>query len=115
MNEDFTLVGGTRRVTHREDSAYMSQRDSLSGPPETTSTGTQGEEDQNEYVLPGFGESPEKGEDKQIRAACVCVTFMKRFLQNFDALNFGWFCEAIMKYPQKPISAFRVKLILDNV
>uniref|UniRef100_A0A671RS85 Receptor protein-tyrosine kinase n=1 Tax=Sinocyclocheilus anshuiensis TaxID=1608454 RepID=A0A671RS85_9TELE len=68
MNEDFSLVGSMRRVTHREDSAYMSQRDSLSGPPETTSTGTQGEEDQNGYVLPGFGESPEKGEHKQIRA-----------------------------------------------
>uniref|UniRef100_A0A671RQX5 Receptor protein-tyrosine kinase n=1 Tax=Sinocyclocheilus anshuiensis TaxID=1608454 RepID=A0A671RQX5_9TELE len=73
MNEDFSLVGSMRRVTHREDSAYMSQRDSLSGPPETTSTGTQGEEDQNGYVLPGFGESPEKGEHKQIRAVCVCV------------------------------------------
>uniref|UniRef100_A0A8C2DQG6 Receptor protein-tyrosine kinase n=1 Tax=Cyprinus carpio TaxID=7962 RepID=A0A8C2DQG6_CYPCA len=59
-NEDFSLVGSMRRVTHREDSAYMSQRDSLSGPPETTSTGTQGEEDQSGYVLPGFGESPEK-------------------------------------------------------
>ncbi|XP_051985705.1 receptor tyrosine-protein kinase erbB-3a [Xyrauchen texanus] len=55
MNEDFSSVGSMRRVTHREDSAYMSQRDSLSGPP-----GTQGEEDQNGYVLPGFGESPEK-------------------------------------------------------
>uniref|UniRef100_A0A673ISG8 Receptor protein-tyrosine kinase n=1 Tax=Sinocyclocheilus rhinocerous TaxID=307959 RepID=A0A673ISG8_9TELE len=64
MNEDFSLVGSMRRVTHREDSAYMSQRDSLSGPPETTSTGTQREEDQNGYVLPGFGESPEKGEHK---------------------------------------------------
>uniref|UniRef100_A0A673IVT1 Receptor protein-tyrosine kinase n=1 Tax=Sinocyclocheilus rhinocerous TaxID=307959 RepID=A0A673IVT1_9TELE len=63
MNEDFSLVGSMRRVTHREDSAYMSQRDSLSGPPETTSTGTQREEDQNGYVLPGFGESPEKGEN----------------------------------------------------
>uniref|UniRef100_A0A672S4N4 Receptor protein-tyrosine kinase n=1 Tax=Sinocyclocheilus grahami TaxID=75366 RepID=A0A672S4N4_SINGR len=63
MNEDFSVVGSMRRVTHREDSAYMSQRDSLSGPPETTSTGTQGEEDQNGYVLPGFGESPEKGEE----------------------------------------------------
>ncbi|XP_039545587.1 receptor tyrosine-protein kinase erbB-3-like [Pimephales promelas] len=57
MNDDFSLVGSMRRVTHREDSAYMSQRDSLSGPPETISTG---EEDQSEYVLPGFGESPEK-------------------------------------------------------
>uniref|UniRef100_A0A673LN01 Receptor protein-tyrosine kinase n=1 Tax=Sinocyclocheilus rhinocerous TaxID=307959 RepID=A0A673LN01_9TELE len=70
MNEDISSVGSMRRVTHREDSAYMSQRDNLSGPPETTSTGTPGEEDQNGYVLPGFGESPEKGEDKQIRAAC---------------------------------------------
>ncbi|XP_016089139.1 receptor tyrosine-protein kinase erbB-3-like [Sinocyclocheilus grahami] len=60
MNEDISSVGSMRRVTHREDSAYMSQRDSLSGPPETTSTGTPGEEDQNGYVLPGFGESPEK-------------------------------------------------------
>uniref|UniRef100_A0A673IWB6 Receptor protein-tyrosine kinase n=1 Tax=Sinocyclocheilus rhinocerous TaxID=307959 RepID=A0A673IWB6_9TELE len=65
MNEDFSLVGSMRRVTHREDSAYMSQRDSLSGPPETTSTGTQREEDQNGYVLPGFGESPEKGEHNE--------------------------------------------------
>uniref|UniRef100_A0A673LS67 Receptor protein-tyrosine kinase n=1 Tax=Sinocyclocheilus rhinocerous TaxID=307959 RepID=A0A673LS67_9TELE len=64
MNEDISSVGSMRRVTHREDSAYMSQRDNLSGPPETTSTGTPGEEDQNGYVLPGFGESPEKGEDK---------------------------------------------------
>uniref|UniRef100_A0A8C2PUG6 Receptor protein-tyrosine kinase n=1 Tax=Cyprinus carpio TaxID=7962 RepID=A0A8C2PUG6_CYPCA len=60
MNEDMSSVGSMRRVKHREDSAYMSQRDSLSGPPETTSTGIPGEEDQNGYVLPGFGESPEK-------------------------------------------------------
>lgn len=73
MNEDFSMVGSMRRVTHREDSAYMSQRDSLLGPPETTSTGTQGEEDQNGYVLPGFGESPEKGEHKQLeQRVCVC-------------------------------------------
>uniref|UniRef100_A0A8C1LT78 Receptor protein-tyrosine kinase n=1 Tax=Cyprinus carpio TaxID=7962 RepID=A0A8C1LT78_CYPCA len=64
MNEDMSSVGSMRRVKHREDSAYMSQRDSLAGPPETTSTGIPGEEDQNGYVLPGFGESPEKGEDK---------------------------------------------------
>uniref|UniRef100_A0A673LSF4 Receptor protein-tyrosine kinase n=1 Tax=Sinocyclocheilus rhinocerous TaxID=307959 RepID=A0A673LSF4_9TELE len=57
MNEDISSVGSMRRVTHREDSAYMSQRDNLSGPPETTSTGTPGEEDQNGYVLPGFGSS----------------------------------------------------------
>uniref|UniRef100_A0A671RRY4 Receptor protein-tyrosine kinase n=1 Tax=Sinocyclocheilus anshuiensis TaxID=1608454 RepID=A0A671RRY4_9TELE len=83
MNEDFSLVGSMRRVTHREDSAYMSQRDSLSGPPETTSTGTQGEEDQNGYVLPGFGESPEKGEHKQIRAVCVCVSSAAEY-QNLE-------------------------------
>uniref|UniRef100_A0A671Q1T1 Receptor protein-tyrosine kinase n=1 Tax=Sinocyclocheilus anshuiensis TaxID=1608454 RepID=A0A671Q1T1_9TELE len=65
MNEDISSVGSMRRVTHCEDSAYMSQQDSLSGPPETTSTGTPGEEDQNGYVLPGFGESPEKGEDNE--------------------------------------------------
>lgn len=62
MNEDFSSVGSMRRVRHREDSAYMSQRDSLSGLLETPFQGTQGEEDQNGYVLPGFGESPEKGE-----------------------------------------------------
>uniref|UniRef100_A0A671RQV1 Receptor protein-tyrosine kinase n=1 Tax=Sinocyclocheilus anshuiensis TaxID=1608454 RepID=A0A671RQV1_9TELE len=87
MNEDFSLVGSMRRVTHREDSAYMSQRDSLSGPPETTSTGTQGEEDQNGYVLPGFGESPEKGEHKQIRAVCVCVSSYE--YEDMDSLAAG--------------------------
>ncbi|XP_056606434.1 receptor tyrosine-protein kinase erbB-3a isoform X2 [Triplophysa dalaica] len=60
MNEDFSSVGSMRKVRHREDSAYMSQRDSLSGLLETPFQGTQGEEDQNGYVLPGFGESPEK-------------------------------------------------------
>ncbi|XP_052415498.1 receptor tyrosine-protein kinase erbB-3 [Carassius gibelio] len=60
MNEDFSFFGSMRRVKRREDSAYLSQRDSLSGPPETTSTGTQGEENQSGYMLPGFGESPEK-------------------------------------------------------
>lgn len=88
MNEDFSMVGSMRRVKHREDSAYMSQRESLLGPPETTSTGTQGEEDQNGYVLPGFGESPEKGEHKQLEQR-VCVTFMQPFMSNVDAVNFG--------------------------
>lgn len=59
-NDDFSSVGSMRRVTQREDSAYMSQRDSLIGPPDTPYPGTQGEEDQNGYVLPGFGDSPEK-------------------------------------------------------
>ncbi|TRZ00828.1 hypothetical protein DNTS_029445 [Danionella cerebrum] len=58
--EDFSSVGSLRRVTQRQDSAYMSQRDSLNNPPETAFTGTQGEEEHNGYVLPGFGESPEK-------------------------------------------------------
>uniref|UniRef100_A0A9J7X3T9 Receptor protein-tyrosine kinase n=1 Tax=Cyprinus carpio carpio TaxID=630221 RepID=A0A9J7X3T9_CYPCA len=87
MNEDMSSVGSMRRVKHREDSAYMSQRDSLSGPPETTSTGIPGEEDQNGYVLPGFGESPEKGEDKQIRAACVCNLYAKFECHSGDFLE----------------------------
>uniref|UniRef100_A0A8C1I0N2 Receptor protein-tyrosine kinase n=1 Tax=Cyprinus carpio carpio TaxID=630221 RepID=A0A8C1I0N2_CYPCA len=62
MNEDMSSVGSMRRVKHREDSAYMSQRDSLSGPPETTSTGIPGEEDQNGYVLPGKRSSIEGSE-----------------------------------------------------
>ncbi|XP_073324589.1 receptor tyrosine-protein kinase erbB-3a [Pagrus major] len=58
MSEDFSLAGSLKRRRHREDSAYMSQRDSLSGgPPETPSPEIE-EEDQNGYVLPG--DSPEK-------------------------------------------------------
>ncbi|KAI4902994.1 hypothetical protein NFI96_012020 [Prochilodus magdalenae] len=65
MNEDFASVGSLRRARHREDSAYMSQRDSLSGPPDTPipdtpSPCTEGEEDQNGYVLPGLCDSPER-------------------------------------------------------
>uniref|UniRef100_A0A3Q3G0Z4 Receptor protein-tyrosine kinase n=1 Tax=Labrus bergylta TaxID=56723 RepID=A0A3Q3G0Z4_9LABR len=58
MSEDFSLTGSLKRHRHREDSAYMSQRDSMSGgPPETPSPETE-EEDQNGYVLPG--DSPER-------------------------------------------------------
>lgn len=58
MNEDFSLPGSLKRRRHREDSAYVSQRDSISGgPPETPSPDTE-EEDQNGYVLPGG--SPER-------------------------------------------------------
>ncbi|XP_054473898.1 receptor tyrosine-protein kinase erbB-3a [Anoplopoma fimbria] len=58
MSEDFSLAGSLKRRRQREDSAYMSQRDSLSGgPPETPSPEIE-EEDQNGYVLPG--DSPEK-------------------------------------------------------
>ncbi|XP_034440903.1 receptor tyrosine-protein kinase erbB-3a [Hippoglossus hippoglossus] len=58
MCEDFPLAGSLKRRRNREDSAYMSQRDSMSGgPPETPSPEIE-EEDQNGYVLPG--ESPER-------------------------------------------------------
>lgn len=60
MNEDFPLTGSLRRKRQREDSAYLSQRDSMSGgPPETPSPDIENEEDQNGYVLPG--ESPKRG------------------------------------------------------
>uniref|UniRef100_A0A8C8HIL9 Receptor protein-tyrosine kinase n=1 Tax=Oncorhynchus tshawytscha TaxID=74940 RepID=A0A8C8HIL9_ONCTS len=59
MSED--LAGSLQRKRHREDSAYMSQRDSMSGVlSETPSPDTEGEEDQNGYVLPGLGDSPER-------------------------------------------------------
>ncbi|XP_061583594.1 receptor tyrosine-protein kinase erbB-3a isoform X2 [Cololabis saira] len=58
MSEDFSLAGSLKRRRHREDSAYISQRDSISGGrPETPSPEMQ-EEDQNGYVLPGT--SPER-------------------------------------------------------
>uniref|UniRef100_A0A8C7CUF1 Receptor protein-tyrosine kinase n=1 Tax=Oncorhynchus kisutch TaxID=8019 RepID=A0A8C7CUF1_ONCKI len=61
MSED--LAGNLQRKRHREDSAYMSQRDSMSGVlSETPSPDTEGEEDQNGYVLPGLGDSPERGD-----------------------------------------------------
>ncbi|CAL8339089.1 unnamed protein product [Merluccius merluccius] len=59
INEDFSLTGSLRRKRQREDSAYLSQRDSMSGgPPETPSPDIENEEDQNGYVLPG--ESPKR-------------------------------------------------------
>ncbi|XP_071758050.1 receptor tyrosine-protein kinase erbB-3a [Centroberyx gerrardi] len=57
MSEDFSLAGSLKRKRHREDSAYMSQRDSMSGETETPSPDME-EEDQNGYVLPG--DSPER-------------------------------------------------------
>ncbi|XP_030634040.1 receptor tyrosine-protein kinase erbB-3a [Chanos chanos] len=65
MREDFLGGGSLRRPRQREDSAYMSQRDSLSVPPDTPipdtpSPGTEGEEDQYGYVLPGLTDGPEK-------------------------------------------------------
>ncbi|TNN65645.1 Receptor tyrosine-protein kinase erbB-3 [Liparis tanakae] len=58
MSEDFSLTGSLKRRRQREDSAYMSQRDSLSGGPPETPSPEMEEEDQNGYVLPG--ESPER-------------------------------------------------------
>ncbi|KAG7233129.1 hypothetical protein INR49_007437 [Caranx melampygus] len=58
MNEDFSLTGSLGRRRHREDSAYMSQRDSMSGGPPDTPSPEMEEEDQNGYVLPG--DSPER-------------------------------------------------------
>ncbi|CAB1315031.1 unnamed protein product [Coregonus sp. 'balchen'] len=61
MSEYFLLAGSMRRKRHREDSAYMSQRDSMSGGlPETPSPDTEGEKDQSGYMLPGLGDSPER-------------------------------------------------------
>ncbi|TMS19060.1 Receptor tyrosine-protein kinase erbB-3 [Larimichthys crocea] len=58
MSEDFSMGGSPKRRRHREDSAYMSQRDSLSGGPPETPSPQMEEEDQNGYVLPG--DSPER-------------------------------------------------------
>uniref|UniRef100_A0AAY5EKJ7 Receptor protein-tyrosine kinase n=1 Tax=Electrophorus electricus TaxID=8005 RepID=A0AAY5EKJ7_ELEEL len=68
MNEDFAAGSSQRGARPREDSAYLSQRDSLSGPPDTPipdtpSPCTEGEEDQNGYVLPGLSDSPERGKE----------------------------------------------------
>ncbi|XP_030585690.1 receptor tyrosine-protein kinase erbB-3a isoform X2 [Archocentrus centrarchus] len=58
MGEDFPLAGSPKRRRHREDSAYISQRDSMSGGPPETPSPEMEEEDQNGYVLPGG--SPER-------------------------------------------------------
>lgn len=60
MGEDFPLAGSLKRRRHREDSAYVSQRDSMSGGPPETPSPEMEEEDQNGYVLPGG--SPERGD-----------------------------------------------------
>lgn len=64
MSEEYSLAESPNRRRHREDSAYMSQRDSMSGgPPESSSPETE-EEDQNGYVLPG--DSPERGKTSPV-------------------------------------------------
>jgi len=68
MSEHFSLAGSLKRRRHREDSAYVSQRDSMSGgPPETPSPEIE-EEDQNGYVLPGG--SPERGDTLIVKVLC---------------------------------------------
>nr|XP_040060574.1 receptor tyrosine-protein kinase erbB-3a isoform X1 [Gasterosteus aculeatus aculeatus] len=51
-------AGSLKKRRQREDSAYISQRGSLSGGPPETPSPRMEEEDQNGYVLPG--DSPEK-------------------------------------------------------
>uniref|UniRef100_A0A8C4F2R1 receptor protein-tyrosine kinase n=1 Tax=Dicentrarchus labrax TaxID=13489 RepID=A0A8C4F2R1_DICLA len=68
MSEDFSLTGSLKRRRHREDSAYLSQRDSMSGGPPETPSPEMEEEDQNGYVLPG--DSPERG-DSVIHTCCL--------------------------------------------
>lgn len=59
MSEDCSTLESVKGHRNRQDSAYMSQRDSMSGgPPETPSSDLE-EEDQNGYVLPG--DSPKRG------------------------------------------------------
>ncbi|XP_029006519.1 receptor tyrosine-protein kinase erbB-3a isoform X2 [Betta splendens] len=58
VNEDVSMTGSPKRRYQREDSAYMSQRDSMSGGPSDTPSPDMDEEDQNGYVLPG--DSPER-------------------------------------------------------
>ncbi|XP_069010693.1 receptor tyrosine-protein kinase erbB-3a isoform X1 [Embiotoca jacksoni] len=53
MSEVVSLTGSLKRRRHREDSAYISQRDSMSGGPPDTPSPEMEEEDQNGYVLPG--------------------------------------------------------------
>lgn len=59
VSEDFSLSGSLKRHRNRQDSAYMSQRDSISGGPPDTPSPDMEEEDQNGYVLPG--DSPKRG------------------------------------------------------
>lgn len=69
MNEDSSMAGSLKRRRHREDSAYVSQRDSLSGGPSETPSPEMENEDLNEYVLPGG--SPERGDMLLDRLLCL--------------------------------------------
>uniref|UniRef100_H3DAT2 Receptor protein-tyrosine kinase n=1 Tax=Tetraodon nigroviridis TaxID=99883 RepID=H3DAT2_TETNG len=58
VSEDFSMSGSPKRRRNRHDSAYTSQRDSMSGGLSETPTPDMEEEDQNGYVLPG--DSPKR-------------------------------------------------------
>ncbi|XP_036386465.1 receptor tyrosine-protein kinase erbB-3-like isoform X1 [Megalops cyprinoides] len=58
MSEDLSLAGSLHRRRGREDSAYLSQRVSLSSPPEAAPPLGEGQGDCSEYVLPGDREGP---------------------------------------------------------
>uniref|UniRef100_A0A8C5ELB4 Receptor protein-tyrosine kinase n=1 Tax=Gouania willdenowi TaxID=441366 RepID=A0A8C5ELB4_GOUWI len=75
MNEDFSLAGSLSRRRHREDSAYVSQRDSLSAGPSETPSPEIEEEDQNGYVLPGG--TPERGETTTCNYGCVPISTLR--------------------------------------
>ncbi|XP_039603172.1 receptor tyrosine-protein kinase erbB-3a isoform X2 [Polypterus senegalus] len=57
MNEDGSLVGSMRRTRRREDSAYHSQRISLTLPSEPEDSD---DDDYNGYVMPGVSSSTER-------------------------------------------------------
>uniref|UniRef100_A0A674NXZ7 Receptor protein-tyrosine kinase n=1 Tax=Takifugu rubripes TaxID=31033 RepID=A0A674NXZ7_TAKRU len=59
-SEDVSLSGSLKRHRNRQDSAYMSQRDSMScGPPETPSPDME-EEDQNGYTMSSYNSDLEQ-------------------------------------------------------
>lgn len=77
MNEDSSMAGSLKRRRHREDSAYVSQRDSLSGGPSEAPSPEMEKEDQNEYVLPGG--SLERGD--MLSDWLLCLMFATDLLQ----------------------------------
>uniref|UniRef100_A0A3Q2P3Q2 Receptor protein-tyrosine kinase n=1 Tax=Fundulus heteroclitus TaxID=8078 RepID=A0A3Q2P3Q2_FUNHE len=79
--EDLSMAGSVKGRFQRQDSAYVSQRDSMSGgPPETPSPELE-EEDQNGYVLPGG--SPERG-DNTISTLTVKEGEEDEYVENDD-------------------------------
>uniref|UniRef100_A0A8C6LV96 Receptor protein-tyrosine kinase n=1 Tax=Nothobranchius furzeri TaxID=105023 RepID=A0A8C6LV96_NOTFU len=73
VSEDFPVAEGPKQRRQREDSAYESQRDSMSGGPTETPSPEIEEEDQNGYVLPGG--SPERDDEEyEYMNKQMCVT-----------------------------------------